>query len=199
MAISLLKLAVLLHDIGKPSTWHIDEEGKHRFIKHEEIGSEMVISLLKRLKFSKNAVKYISKLIKYHMYPSQLLNEGVEKVSEKAVLRMFRRIGDDMPDLILMAMADRLSTRGVEITDEKVSENIKGLKIFLEKYEKLKEEVKHIPKLIDGNEVMSLLKISQGAKIGIVLKALKEAQISGEINTKEDAVKFVCSYLHSIE
>ena len=193
-AISLLKLATLLHDIGKPLTWQIDEEGRHRFIKHEELGSEMVLNVLKRLKFSKNTMKYIAKLIKYHMYPSQLLNDGLEKLSEKAIMRMFRRIGDDMPELILLAVADRLSARGSEITNEIVEKNIQGLYFLLEKYKKSQEEVRKIPKLTDGNEVMKILEISPSPILGKILKDLNEAQISGDVNTHEEALEFIKGY-----
>jgi len=190
--ISLLKLATLLHDLGKPSTWNIDEEGRHRFIKHEDVGSEMVVELLKRLKFSKNAIKYISRLIKYHMYPSQLLHEGVENLGEKAIMRMFRRIGEEMPDLILLGMADRFSTRGAEITEENIAKNIEGLYFLLEKYKESQEEVvKKIPKLVDGNEVMELLGVPASPIVGKILKELHEAQISGDVNTREEALEFV--------
>ena len=190
-AISLLKLATLLHDIGKPSTWQIDEEGRHRFIKHEELGSEMVLEVLKRLKFSKNTIKYIAKLIKYHMYPSQLLNDGLENLSEKAMMRMFRRIGDDMPELILLGMADRLSAKGPEISEQIIKNNIQGLYFLLEKYKKSQEEVRTIPKLIDGNEVMEILGISPSPILGKILKDLHEAQISGEVSTREEALAFI--------
>lgn len=193
-AISLLKLAALLHDVGKPSTWHIDEEGRHRFIKHEEVGSEMVLDVLKRLKFSKNTMKYIAKLIKYHMYPSQLLNEGLENLSEKATMRMFRRIGGDMPELLLLAMADRLSARGVEITEDVVEKNIQGLYFLLDKYKKSQEEVRHLPKLVDGKEVMEILKISPSPILGKILNELNEAQICGDVNTKEEALEFIKNY-----
>lgn len=192
--ISLLKLATLFHDIGKPPTWQIDEAGRHRFIKHEELGSEMVLDVLKRLKFSKNNMKYVAKLIKYHMYPSQLLNEGLENLSEKATMRMFRRIGDDMPELILLGMADRLSARGSEITDEIVEKNIQGLYFLLEKYKKSQEEVRTIPKLIDGNEVMDILGIPPSPILGKILKDLHEAQISGDVNTREEALEFIKVY-----
>ena len=193
-AISLLKLATLLHDIGKPSTWHIDEEGRHRFIKHEEVGSEMVLDVLKRLKFSKNSIKYIVKLIKYHLYPSQLLHGGADKLSEKAMMKMFRRIGDDMPELLILAMADRLSARGPEISDEIVKENIQGLYFLLEKYKKSQEEVREIPKLVDGNEVIQIFGIPRGPLVGKVLKDLHEAQISGDVNTKEEALEFIKNF-----
>jgi putative nucleotidyltransferase with HDIG domain len=193
-SLSLLKLAALLHDLGKPSTWNIDEEGRHRFIKHEEVGSDMVFAVLRRLKYSKNSMKYVSKLIKYHMYPSQLIHEGIENLSEKAIMRMFRKIGEETPELILLAMADRLSARGPEITEETVNKNIGGLFFLLEKYKQAREEVKTLPKLINGKEVMNLLNIPASPIVGKILKELNEAQISGDINSEEEAINFVKNY-----
>ena len=187
--ISLLKLAGILHDLGKPSTWQIDELGRHRFIKHEEVGAEIAVELLKRLKFSKNSIKYITRLIKYHLYPSQLLKNR-EEMSDKAIMRMFRKIGEQTPEEIILAMADRLSARGPEISDDIVNENIKGLYWLLEKYKESMEKVV-IPKLLSGHEVMEILGLSRGKEVGIIINALHEAQISGDINTRDEAIGFI--------
>lgn len=202
---SLLKIAALLHDIAKPATWQIDEEGRHRFINHEEIGSEMVIDVLKRLKFSKNSINYISALTKYHLYPSQLLksNQPADVIyqaeenimpSDKSLYRMFRKIGEDTPDVILLAIGDRLSARGPEITEHIVETNISGLLVLLDRYKESKEKIQSIPKLLSGDDVMNILNIPKGPEVGKILKALKESQISGDINTVEEAVAFIKGY-----
>jgi len=194
--ISLLKFAGLLHDLGKPSTWQIDELGRHRFIKHEDVGAELSVIPLKRLKLSKLSVKYITKLIKYHLYPSQLLksqdetSESGSFPSEKATLRMFRKIGNETPEEIILAMADRLSARGPEISEDIVNENIKGLRWLLERYRESIEKVE-IPKLLSGYEIMDILGLSNGPQVGKIVKTLHEAQISGDINTKEEAIAFI--------
>ncbi|MEI7474333.1 MAG: HD domain-containing protein [bacterium] len=187
--LSLLKIAALLHDLGKPDTWTIDEEGRHRFIKHEEIGAGLALPLLRRMTFSKVAIKVIEKLIKFHLYPSQILKE--ETITEKSILRFYRRIEKEVPELIIIAMADRLSARGAEITDDIVNKNISGLQELLEKYHNISENMITIPKLISGDDVMKLLNINKGPKVGIVLKALNEAQISGDINNYDQAIEFV--------
>ncbi len=193
-AISLLKTAALLHDLGKPATWTIEQDGRHRFIKHEEVGAEQAVELLKRLKFSKNASKYIIMLIKNHLYPSQLIREGIDKISEKAIMRFFRRITDNTPDLLLLALADRLSARGPEINEETIEKNLNGTYELLEKYRVSREEVKTIPKLLTGKDIMEILDISKGPMVGKVLKALREEQICGNVNTKEEAVRFIKSF-----
>ncbi len=200
--ISLLKFAALLHDIGKPLTWSIDEEGRHRFIKHEEVGSELAPPILKRLKYGKHAIKYVTALIKNHLYPSQLLkcsqSECKEKIcgdfsyiSEKSILKMFRKLGDMTPDVIILAMADRLSARGPEITQEVVDKNLSGLMFLLEKYKEIKDKDISIPKLLSGIEIMKILKIHPGPELGKIIAALKVQQLAGEINTKEEAENFV--------
>lgn len=207
--LSLLKLSALLHDLGKPSTWQIDELGRHRFIKHEDVGADIAVDLLKRLKFSKNAIKYIIKLIKYHIYPSHLLRSehpGVTQPepseedsltgypSDKALMRFFRKIENEVPELVILAMADRLSARGPEITDDIVNKNISGLSWILEKYKESKEKVESLPKLLSGNDVMEILELPKGPEVGKVLKALKEAQISGDIVSRDEAVAFIKGY-----
>jgi len=188
--ISLLKIAALLHDLGKPQTWQIDEEGRHRFIKHDDVGAKLAEEPLKRLKFSKNAAKYIIKLIRHHIYPSQLIRDR-ELTTEKAVMKMFRKLEDESVDVIVLAMADRLSARGQEITDEVINANISGLRGFLEEYKKTKEKVDSIPKLLSGHDIMEILGLPAGPRIGRVLKALREGQLAGDVNTHEEAVAFI--------
>ncbi|MDD3150455.1 MAG: HD domain-containing protein [Candidatus Gastranaerophilales bacterium] len=188
--IALLKFSALIHDIGKPQTWIIEEDGRHRFIKHEEIGVEIATPILKKLKFSNNAIKYITKLIKHHIYPSQLIRPD-DEVSQKAIMRMFRRLEDDTPDVIVIAMADRLSAKGSEITDQIVQANLDGLIELLEKYKTAKETIKNLPKLISGNDVMEILQIQPSPTIGVILKQIEEAQLAGEITTVEQAKEFV--------
>lgn len=186
-----LKLACLLHDLGKPQTWQIDPETqRHRFIKHDEIGAEMAKPILKKFKFSKNQIAYVQKLIKYHIYPSQIIKSS-EDATEKAVNRMFRKLEDETVDIILLAQADRMSARGEEITDEIVNSNLKGLGELLEKYREFKESKKPLPKLLSGNEIMELFAIKPGPELGEIINKLKESQLDGEITTRDDAINFI--------
>jgi len=102
-------------------------------------------------------------------------------------------MGPRGPEILLSRSSKRMIEeifKQVEI----VEKNIQGLYFLLEKYKKSQEEVRTIPKLTDGNEVMEILKIPPSPILGKILKDLKEAQISGDVNTHEEALKFIKGY-----
>lgn len=183
-----LKLAAFMHDIGKFSTWTI-EEGKHRFIKHDDVGAKMSVKILKDLHFSNKQIDYISSMIKYHIYPSHVMTSP--QITEKIMMRYVRKMDTNAIDTIILAQADRLSARGPEITDQIVERNITSLNMLLKFYLEAKETLKPLPKLLSGNDVMQILNIKPSKRLGEIMDALHEAQISGDVITKEHAIKFV--------
>ena len=186
-----LKLAGFMHDIGKFSTWAI-EEGKHRFIKHDDVGAKLSVKYLKDLHFSNRQIDYISSMIKYHIYPSHVMTSP--QITEKIMMRYVRKMDINSIDAIILAQADRLSARGPEITDEIVERNISSLNMLLKFYLEAQESLKPLPKLLSGNEVMEILGIKPSPKLGEIMEALHEAQISGDVLTKEHAVDFVKAF-----
>ena len=183
-----LKLAAFMHDIGKFSTWTI-VDGKHRFIKHDDVGAKMSVKILRDLHFSNKQIDYISSMIKNHIYPSQVMNSP--QITEKIMMRYVRKMEDNSIDAIILAQADRLSARGPEITDEIVERNIAYLNMLLKFYLEAKETIKPLPKLLSGNDVMDILNIKPSKKLGEIMDALHEAQLSGDVLTKEHAIEFV--------
>ena len=189
--INHLKLAGFLHDIGKYSTWTIEETGRHRFIKHDDVGAKMCIPYLREMKFSKKQIDYISSMIKNHIYPSNVID--APDLSEKVMMRYIRKMESNVIDNIILAKADRLSALGEAITDEIVNNNINGLNSLLKFYLEKRETLKPLPKLLDGIEIMQIKGIGQSPELGKIINALKEAQISGDVNTKIEAIDFVKS------
>ncbi len=193
--INYLKLAGFLHDIGKYSTWTIETENgkeRHRFIKHDIIGEKMVIPLLKELKFSNKQIDYVSNMIRFHIYPSNVISSP--NLDNKVMMRYIRKIENNVIDNIILAKADRLSAQGPDITKEITEANINGLNKLLDFYIEVKPTLKPIPKLLDGNDIMRILNIKQSPLLGEIIKELHEAQLNQEINTKDDAVEFIKKY-----
>ena len=188
-----LKLAAFIHDLAKPDCWTIEPEtGRHRFIGHDELGAKKVVPFLKKLKFSNKEIEYISKMVQFHIYPSALMKD--ENVTERAIIRFIRKIGDDTLDLLELARADRLSARGPAVSDEMIEVNLSNLEKLKEKYFEISPKLKEMPKLVDGNEIMQILNLKPSPKLKEIIDEIKELQLEGKINTKEDAINFLKNY-----
>ena len=187
-----LKFAGFLHDIGKFSTWTIEENGRHRFIRHDEIGEEIARGILKEQKFSKKQIDYIAFIIRHHIYPSAVVS--APNISDKIYMRYIRKAKDNSIDLITVAKADRLSARGEAVSDEMVKNNLEALNKLQDFYIKVEPTLKPLPKLLDGKQIMKIKKIGPSPVLGDIIDALSEAQFDGKVQTREDAILFVEQY-----
>ena len=183
-----LKLAGFMHDIGKFSTWTIEND-RHRFIKHDDVGAKMSVNILKKLNFSNKQINYISSMIKFHIYPSQVMSG--QDVTEKVMMRYIRKMDDNCIDNIILAKSDRLSARGPKITDDVVQNNLSSLNKLLDYYLNVKDSLKPLPKLLDGNDIIKILNIKPSKQLGFILEKLHDAQLNGDVISKDDAIHFV--------
>ena len=188
----ILKLAAFCHDIGKPKTHTIEPNGRHRFIGHDEVGSKLIVPILEGLKFSKKQIEYVSLMIKNHIYPSALMS--AQNVQDKAKIRFIKKLDPYVEDIIELARADRLCARGIAVNDEMVRKNLENLDELLNFYKKIKPKMESLPKLLDGKEIMELLRIKPSPILGKIIEALNEAQLEGMIKTKEEAKNFAVAW-----
>ena len=190
-----LKLAAFMHDIGKFSCWVIEENtGRHRFIKHDEAGAKMAPEILKKLAFSNKQIDYIKTIIKHHMYATAVVCSP--ELNDKVMMRFVRKAQDNAIDMIEIAKADRLSALGPEITPEIVEENIDLLCKLENFYIETLETLKPLPKLLDGNDIMKLFNLAPSPELGKILKGLHEAQINGDVQTKDEAINYIKQLLN---
>ena len=186
--LALNKLGCLLHDIGKPATRAVKEGSPERltFYGHDRVSEEMTDAIARRLRLGNDIAEFVKKLVRWHLYPCQFSPTS----SRKSLLRFFRRMGEDTPDVILLALADRHSTLGPEMAGEKLQRDHQNhlwlLKRYFEEIATLK-----LPPLLTGHDIMTILNIRPGPKIKEVLTALEEAHQLGEIATGDDARAWV--------
>jgi len=184
---SLLKLAALLHDIAKPQTKTMDD-GRARFLGHQQEGAAAAAAIMERLRFSNNEIKLVELLIKYHLRPTQMSNEGIP--TRRAIYRYFRDTGEAGIDLLFLCLADHLATRGASLDLRQWQEHTQMTGYVLEKrFEE--ESVSAPPRLIDGHDVMKTFGISPGPRLGELLETLREAQAAGEVATREQALNYI--------
>ncbi len=185
---ALLKLAALLHDIAKPQTKATDTEGRTRFLGHPQEGSTIAATIMERLRFSNREIQLVELLVRYHLRPTQMSQEGVP--TRRAIYRYFRDLGDAGIDLLYLSMADHLATRGKSLDAEQWRQHTALAAYVLENRFTL-EAPAAPPRLVDGNDIIKTFGLEPGPKIGELLEAVNEARAAGEITGRQQALALV--------
>ncbi len=191
----LLKLAGLLHDIAKPMTKSIDDKGRARFLGHTKQGAAMTVNILERLRFSNREIKLVESLVYHHLRPVQMAND--EFPSQRAIYRYFRDTGDAGIDILVLALADFLATRGPLVSMGDWKKHCQLINYILEEHDR--QQAKILPvKLIDGHDIMDTLGLAPGPLVGKLLAMINEAHASGELSTREEALALVRRELSTV-
>lgn len=156
-----IRLAALFHDIGKPATKEGDGKDS-TFYNHDVVGAKMTKAILTRLKYPHDVIKYVTHLVRYHMFFYAL-----DTVSDAGVRRLLNRLGkENIDDFIQLRICDRLGMGRPKAKPWKLVQLERRLKeVQLEPI---------APKMlqIDGLQVMELLKIKPSRRVGDLLNAL---------------------------
>ncbi len=160
-----LRLAALLHDIGKPTTRKTGGKNKtYTFYGHEVVGARMTRAILRRLKVDHKTSEQVDKLVRWHMFFAD-----TEMVTLAAVRRTIRRVGrDQIADLLNLRVCDRIGTG-----------RPKEQPFRFRKYKAMVDEALRDPisvKMlkIDGDKIMAITGEKPGKRLGYLLHALLE-------------------------
>ena len=169
-----LRLAALLHDIGKPKSLTVDDNGDRHFYRHEIIGIPIAKEFMKRFKYSKKQIELISTLIQTHMRPLDAGPAGLR--------RLLRDTGEHYNQWRKLKEADSLACK---IDSDTIKEQLEDFDTRMQEIQK-GPQVSPLKNLaINGNDLIEL-GIPKGEKIGEVLNALHEKVLDEpELNTKE--------------
>jgi len=182
---TLLKLVTLFHDVAKPATSK-KMGGRMRFLGHESKGAQKITTILKRMRVSSSDIRIAQNLVANHMRPISLTQANV--LTQRAVFRFFRDIGDDSLDLLMLALSDWHSYKGLKHHEPKILKKQEAtLKELAKRYFEEKEKPA-MPKIIDGHILMKKFKLEPGPLIGKLLAKIKEAQFLGKISDTEQAL-----------
>jgi poly(A) polymerase len=182
-----LKLAALLHDIGKPVTRTLENE-RIRFFGHTEEGANQVEKILERLRFSHREIKLVTQMVRQHMRPTQMSNQGMP--TRRAVYRYFRDCGEVAIDILYLSLADHMAARGPQIDNEQWCWHVEQVNYVLSQYDKNNAAI-HPPRLIDGHDLINELGMTPGPQMRQILEAVREAQAAGELVNRDEALSYI--------
>ena len=183
-----VKLAALLHDIGKPRT----DMGNGHFYGHDSVGADMSEAIMKRMKFPQSELKKVLLLIKNHMfyYPyvtEEMSKEDAEKIelrewTDSAVRRFIQRVGiDNIDELFRLRMADAQSNAKTSFNPEEITILQKRISEVLHQDMALK-----ITDLRVRGEDLVAIGVKEGPQLGSILRELLDMVIDEPmLNTKE--------------
>ena len=178
-----LRMAGLFHDIGKPATKKFLPRIGWTFHAHEHVGRKMIQSIGRRLRFPLDNIKYLAKLIRWHMQPIGLMDDGI---TDSAVRRLIVNLGKEINDLLILGRAD--ITTGNPNKKERRLKNYDWLEDQIAEVIE-KDKLRAFQSPVRGEEIMKECGLKPGPTVGKIKKALEEAILDGKIPNEYEAVK----------
>jgi tRNA nucleotidyltransferase/poly(A) polymerase len=182
-----LKLATLLHDTGKPQARSVEED-RIRFIGHPKDSARLAGDRMRQLRFNNSEVALAVTIVRHHMRP--LLLAGPGTVSARAVYRFFRDTGEAGVEVLLHALADHQATYAPDVEDEQWPRLVALVARMLDDYWRQSERIAPEP-LIGGRDLLRAFDLQPGPRIGELLETVREAQVAGEVRSREEALALV--------
>jgi len=192
-----LKLAALLHDIGKPMTRQAAGNGPVTFTGHASVGARMVAEIGNRLRFSCAETGHAEKMVQYHLRPLLLFkarNKGI--LTQRGITRFFMKTHADTKDILLLSLADTRGKQPPEHTRGGKFEQFVGE--LTRQYDTQFRTALEAPPLISGHDLVHLLHLTPSPLFKQVLARTREYQLTGNISTRKEALKFATDEINSI-
>lgn len=187
-ALVSLKLATLLHDCAKPETKTLGEDGRNHFYGHDDAGAPIAAERARMLRFNNAEVERVRAIIANHMRPQQLA-DAESGVTRRAAYRYFRDAREAGVDVLLLALADHIATHGPDVKADRWGRRIQAARTLLAEYwTRLAKDVAP-PPLVSGIDLMAALGLPQGPRIGELIEAIREAQATGQVTTRQEALE----------
>lgn len=172
-----MKMAALFHDIGKPETYFMDDEGVGHFYGHPKKSEELVRRILQRLKADKATLERVSVLVKYH----DLLFDK----DERLLKRWMNKLGSDvLQEILEIKLADNLATGNMS---EELGNKFNDIRGMMENILEQQQCFSLKDLAVKGDDLVAA-GIEPGPEIGRVLNELLEAVIDGECENNKDAL-----------
>ncbi|KKU75818.1 MAG: PolyA polymerase, partial [Candidatus Nomurabacteria bacterium GW2011_GWB1_47_6] len=173
-----IRLSALFHDIGKPRTRRFGEDKRKKmytFYGHEVVGARMAKKIMERLKFPRDEIDLVEKMVRNHMFFSD-----TEKISLSAVRRIIHKVGrEDVWRLMDVRECDRVGMKKKEAP-------YRLRKYFAMVEEALRDPISVSQLKIDGEFLKKELNIKPGPRMGWILHSLLEEVLDApEKNTTE--------------
>jgi poly(A) polymerase len=178
-----LRFGALLHDIAKPQTRDVTDEGRVTFMGHDRAGAELGASILRRLRASEKLSGHVAGLTLHHLRLGFLVHRV--PLSRRDVYDYLLSCSPIGVDVTLLSVADRLATRG-DNSELAIAKHVALARTMLT--DALAWEASPPRPPVRGDELARALGIGPGPQVGGLLAELQAQAFSGEVRTPEQAI-----------
>ena len=186
-----IRLAALLHDIGKPATKRLEAGGTVTFYHHDVVGAKLAKKRLTELRFDTDTIKAVSRLIELHL---RFFGYSDQQWSDSAVRRYVRDAAEQLERLHILTRAD-VTTRNQKKADRLAHAYDDLEKRIAELREQ--EELDALRPDLDGNQIMEILGIGPSKEVGIAYNYLMEIRLDEGSLGPEEAKKRLLEWWQS--
>jgi len=185
--LQLLRLACLLHDVGKPQTASRDEQGVIHFYGHAQASEQIAREIALELRLSRGQVRALATLAAMHLQPLELLKTGNWR--GRAGMRLLHRAGALSPMLLTLSLADHLASRGPATTSEELASHLAMTRFLLTRFLCPGERVTPLP--VDGDGLMARYGLTPGPSVGRLLVELRLAHAERPFASEREVWDYV--------
>ncbi len=183
-----LRLATLLHDIGKPGTRQTDAGGATRFFGHSELGAELAEQRLRQLRLPSRLIDQITLLITHHLRPGQVHSPG-STPTDRALHRFHLALGDAATPLCWLFLVDSLATVGADVLLPRWPDYVRHVARIVAWQPRQPRAASH---LLNGREIMAATGIAPGPLVGQLRDRIDEAAAVGDVTDTQEARDLAC-------
>jgi poly(A) polymerase len=186
-----LRLAALLHDVGKPATKSVGEDGAIHFYEHDRVGAQIARDWLRTLRYSNETIERITTLVRLHMRPGFYTPQW----SDAAVRRLIRDAGDLLEPLLRLAEADIKAQR-----QDVLHADIAALRQRIAQVQAAQPPTRWRSPLT-GEQIMRHFGLKPSPVVGRLKRYLEEQVIEGTLHPDdtEHALRLAEAYLQQIQ
>lgn len=181
----VVRLAALFHDIGKAAT-RTDDGGKVRFLGHANVGAEIAVEVMRRLKYSNDDIEVIRKIVFHHM-DLKFAGDDIATLQDKSLRKLIFRVTDKLDPLLKLIHADNIS----HAEHANMPNQIDAIRRHIAQWDL--ESIMNTTSVLDGNEIMELG--AKGKLIGKIKGRVLDKVIENPNFSKKEAINLAKSMI----
>jgi len=187
---ALAYFGALLHDVGKPLTVKVGEDGLLHLNNHAVVGADLARKMAKRLQLSNAESDWVERMVLNHMHLLSLIAAD-SPPDRRSIYRFYKKSGETGVAIAVNALANTMATYGSDLDQSQWGTAVSVIESMISGWFEHRETIVSPSPLLNGHDLQRLFEVTPGKDIGRLLGQLVEEQAGGNVTTKEEAQDYI--------